>query len=865
MKRVFLSSLFFIFSFLSYGSHIVGGEMIYEYIGPGSSANTFTYRITLKLFRDQNCNNCAAMPVQVSIGIFNNDDGNEFPVKDQPHSVNKSREDAVPVNTIPSCVTNIPRLNYDVGYYVLTIDLPKNDNGYSAAYQTCCRVNPLRNVFNTTGTGGTGSTYYCEIPPFADNSPNFKTSIDLLCSKRQFTLDFSATDADNDSLVYAFSEAYNGGRAVDANNINPDAPPYASVRYINGFSLSTPLGEEASINSKTGIISGIAPMAGEYVVGVVVSSYRNGALINEHTKDFIINIGNCDLPGATLGPKPVTCDGFEVNFSNENNSTLNKTYFWDFGDPNSGPDNTSTLVTPVHKFSDTGVFVYKLIVNKGEACADSSTQTIKVYPGFFPGFISAGQCKNTPIRFRDTTKSVYGTVNKWSWNFGNSLVNNDTSNLQNPSYVYSDTASYTVRLIVSSDKGCIDTAYKNILVKNKPDFTLTHDTLICVIDTLELNAIGRGTVFWTPNYNINNQNSQSPLVSPDVPTTYYALLTDEFGCKGTDSVFVDVRRFVTLNAGNDTTICLGDEIQFTTTSDALSYIWTPGTFLNADNVKAPKVTPLSNTTYKVTGTIGKCKASDAINIKVVPYPLAKAGNDSSICLGTTARLHASGGSIYSWSPAFFLNNPNIADPVANPEKDIRYVVTVRDVLGCPKPVSDTVTIKVQNLIADAGPRDTAIVLDQPLLLKGTGGEVFHWTPSTGLSNPESSNPVSVISENQQYILQVSSSIGCVDTDTINVIVYKVAPGLYVPNAFTPDNNGKNDVFRPIPLGMKSLTYFKVYNRWGQLMFSTNEQLQGWDGKVNGKPQDAAVYAWIAEGVDYQNKVITKKGTVVLIR
>src|SRR5450432_1261341 len=107
--------------------------------------------------------------------------------------------------------------------------------------------------------------------------------------------------------------------------------------------------------------------------------------------------------------------------------------------------------------------------------------------------------------------------------------------------------------------------------------------------------------------------------------------------------------------------------------------------------------------------------------------------------------------------------------------------------------------------------------------------------------------------------------GCFDSDTINVTVYKVEPGLYVPNAFTPNSDGINDIFRPIPIGMKTISWFRVYNRWGKLMFSTAQIGKGWDGTFNGKAQDAAVYVWMAEGIDYLNKKVTKKGSFVLIR
>ncbi|MEO6327404.1 MAG: PKD domain-containing protein [Ginsengibacter sp.] len=866
MKKIFIVLLLTIYSYIAFASHITGGEMIYEYLGPGSQINTRTYRITLKLFRDENTTG-APMPASVFIGIFNNDNNSQFPANNQPFPVSiNSNDEAVKINPYPPCVKNAPPLDYHVGMYSLTIELPNNTKGYTAAYQTCCRVAPLNNIFinGSTGGGGTGSTYGCIIPPLIDSSPTFASSIDLICYNRDFTLNFSAADVDGDSLVYSFVEAYNGGNTQNANNVNPAPPPYSSVSYLSGFSATTPLGDLAAINPLTGVITGIAPLPGKYVVSVSVKSYRNTKYVGEHRKDFIVNVGDCDVPGAELLPKPVVCDELSVTFSNDNPSPQNQTFFWDFGDPKSGILNTSTMAAPLHQFSDSGVFVYKLVVNRGLPCSDSTTQIIKVYPGFSPGFTYAGNCKSTPIQFTDTSKSRYGTVDSWAWNFGDTQSTSDSSHLPNPSYLYTATNNYNAQLTVTDTKGCVGTATVTVVINDKPDFSITTDTLICTIDTLQLNATGTGTFFWTPAYNINNQNIASPLVSPDLPTKYYANFSDIYGCKGTDSVFVNVKSSVTLDAGSDTTICTTDTLLLAPLSDALKYEWSPANTLNNSSLKNPTATPLNTTIYSVTASIGKCQSTDAIIVKAVPYPFADAGDDSTICIGTSIQLSASGGSLYNWSPAFFLDNPNIAAPVANPINDIRYTVTVSDTSGCPKPVSDAIFIRVLSMVADAGPADTSVVINQPLQLNASGGEFYLWTPPVGLTNPNISNPIANLSNSQQYVVTVRQA-GCFDTDTINITVYKVASGLYVPNAFTPDNDGRNDVLRPIPIGMKTLSYFRVYDRWGKLVFSSSKLAKGWDGMFQGKPQTAGVYVWIAEGIDYLNKKVTKKGSVVLIR
>lgn len=848
----------------AWAAHIVGGEMLYKYVGPGINPNTSNYIITLKLFRDQ-LTTGASMPGDVFIGIFNNDDGTQFPAFKQPYDVFKSTEVPVQVDSFPPCISNAPILNYHVGIFILQVTLPDNIKGYTATYQTCCRVNPLANVYNAPGVGGTGSTYSCSIPGKPDTSPYFSTSVDAICRQKHFNLNFNATDDDQDSLVYSFVPAFNGGASQNASNVNPSPPAYNSVNYINGFSSDAPLGDKAILDPETGIISGVAPNVGKYVVCVAVKSYRNGILLNEHRKDFIVNVTDCDFAGVELDPKPVTCDGFSVSFSNDNNSPQNQTFYWDFGDTASGALNTSTLQSPSHIYTDTGVYVYKLVINRGQQCSDSATQIRKVYPGFFPGFTSEGRCINASIKFTDTTKSRYGYVSSWRWNFGDPSQSNDTSVIQNPSYSYSAVGNYPVQLTVANSKGCLKTIADTIDIIDKPIFNLTNDTLICSIDTVQLMSTGTGSIFWTPAYNINNQSSFTPLVSPKVSTTYSATLTETPGCFATHSVVVKVVNSVSLNAGNDSTICQTDTVRFNTVSDGLHFLWTPSATLNDNTAKNPLAAPLSTTTFHVIASIGKCNVSDDITIGVVPYPKPHAEYDTTLCFPASVQLHASGGNSYVWSPATFLNNPNINSPVATPSQSIKYTVAVRDVLGCPKPAYDSVLVLVEKIVADAGPRDTNVVVNQPLQLTGTGAEIFLWTPSTGLSDPNIANPVAKLSESQEYILRVQSAAGCSAKDTIDVTVYKVKPGLYVPNAFTPNGDGINDIFRPMPIGMKAIKYFKIYNRRGQLIFSTNQQNKGWDGTFKGSPQDADVYVWIVEGTDYEEQDIFQKGSVTLVR
>jgi gliding motility-associated-like protein len=853
-----------------FANHISGGEIIYEYLGPGSSANTKQYRITLRLFRD-NDGGGAVMPASVRIAIYSND--NSSAASGSPFTVNRISINAVPVDAPPPCMTNPPVLDYSVGIFSFIVDLPNNSNGYTASYQTCCRIFPLQNVSTQDQPAqGEGSTYVCRIPgsnqlPIGFNSsPQFVTQLAPVCYNNNFTLNFGATDPDGDSLVFYYCNAYNRGVATSSADVTPPPPPYQSVSYINGYSSSVPLGSLASLNIKTGLISGIAPPVGNYVVCVCINEYRNGVLIGNHRKDFILTVSDCNLAKATLDPKYTNCDLLStITFFNNTPSTNIQTYYWDFGD-----GNTSTETTPSHTYLVAGDYTLKLVVNRGLACADSATSIVKVYPGFFPDFTVAGQCKNTPIQFRDITTATYGFIDSWKWDFGDVGSPTNTSILQTPTHTYTTAKSYDVNFIVTSSKGCIDTVPKTIVITDKPSLELTNDTLICIIDTLQLNAIGTGTFLWSPNYNINSLVIPSPLVSPDVTTTYRVTLTDPFGCVGTDSVKVNVVSAVTQFAPNDTTICQTDGVVLKLISDALYYQWIEnpsGNTLNNPQIKNPIATPVTNTTYTVIGSIGKCTAQSGVAIKVVPYPNADAGADPSICFGFSAQLNASGGSAYSWSPVTFLNNPLIANPVSqNPTVSIRYIVAVTDTLGCPKPVNDTVLVNVIKIKADAGPSDTSVVLNQPLLLNATGSNNYLWDPPKWLSNIGVYNPVSFPQDNITYKVKVFNDIGCFDYDTIRVHLFKLDPSFYVPTAFTPNGDGTNDFFRPKAIGMKSLDIFRIYNRWGQLLFSSTDiEGRGWDGTFKGKGQEPATYVWYAQGTDYLNVKVNKKGYVVLIR
>jgi gliding motility-associated-like protein len=531
---------------------------------------------------------------------------------------------------------------------------------------------------------------------------------------------------------------------------------------------------------------------------------------------------------------------------------------WQWSNPStlSAPNAASTQAYP------TTTTTYTLTARWGNNCVVTPVKTVTVKP---LANANAGPDRSICAGQGTAALSASGG-NTYTWSPTTNLSN---PNIPNPVATPPITTTYTVAVGVT---GCSKTRKDSMVVTVSPlpSLSVTHDTLICTIDTLQLTGNGVGNFVWSPNYMIDNVNNQNPLVSPDIPTLYRVILTDANGCTKKDSVFVDVKAFVTLQIGPDTAICKTDGFILRNNSDALHYIWSPSTYLDDPTKKQPFAKPLTTIKYHVIGNIGKCQSQADINVKVVPYPSANAGKDTAVCFSTNGFLHASGGTNYLWTPATFLSNRFIADPIViAPFATIRYIVTVTDTLGCPKPGYDTVWVTVYpRVIADAGPADTSVVEGEPLLLHGTGGptgSTYLWDPGTWLTSTTIATPVSLPLDNIKYHLLVTSPAGCKGTDSINVRLYKLTESIYVPNAFTPNGDKNNDVLRPIIIGMKRLNYFKVFNRWGQLVFSTSDPEYGWDGTFGGKPQDPAAYVWVAEGVTYKNVVINRKGSAVLIR
>lgn len=346
---------------------------------------------------------------------------------------------------------------------------------------------------------------------------------------------------------------------------------------------------------------------------------------------------------------------------------------------------------------------------------------------------------------------------------------------------------------------------------------------------------------------------------------------DANGCISSTTAVVALNDTMRLSLWPDSTICFGSSITLIPQTNALTdtFKWTPAATLDFDNVRNPLATPTDTTTYTLNAKWGICQRTASVTVNVLHKPIPDAGKDTTICFKTNAVLNGSAGNLsggvnYAWTPADSLNTPNAPSTIVRIDTTRMFTLTVTDNYGCNFLVTDSVWVNMQpQLVVFAG-NDTTAMLSRPHQLLGSGGSNYLWSPAGPLNNPFIANPLATLSNDTYFSVLVTDAIGCQASDYVFIKVHE-GPTYYLPNSFTPNADGLNDKFIPIPVGIKSTDYFRVFNRFGQLMFETRQWMVGWNGMQKGKPAEAGTYVWAIKGIDKNGQIIEMKGTVILMR
>jgi gliding motility-associated-like protein len=253
-----------------------------------------------------------------------------------------------------------------------------------------------------------------------------------------------------------------------------------------------------------------------------------------------------------------------------------------------------------------------------------------------------------------------------------------------------------------------------------------------------------------------------------------------------------------------------------------------------------------------------------VTVFVFPPPLACAP-PIDICLNQTGQLDAascSQGLAYAWFPDPTLNPLNVPNPIASPTVTTTYSFTVTNG-NCP-PDTASVTVTVHSIPLVTACPDTTILAGVSVQLTSSGNGTRTWSPDTWLTPVSGSDPIATPWLTTTYIVTTVDSNGCRNADTVTIYVDDILT-LYVPTAFTPFTySNNNSVFYAYGVGVWEFEFY-IFDRWGTLMFKTNDIYTGWDGTYNGKMVQSDVYVWLAKARSITGKSITKTGPVTVVR
>ncbi len=596
-----------------------------------------------------------------------------------------------------------------------------------------------------------------------------------------------------------------------------------------------------------------------------------GGCINKTQKQIVVK-----GPQGSINYVPLSlCRPYQVKFVAHSTDAVS--YIWDFNDgvTVSGIDTTIT-----HTYQDSGKFVPKIILVDYVGCRVPVTGKDTVTNIFTnAGFTFADKvvCDKGDVSFINTTLSNDLLVN-YLWDFGD----NSSSTESNPVHQYTLTGTYYPSLSVAASYGCKSTYKSAVAVKvvNAPDMNILSSSNGCVPLTTTLQVLQTGADTSALNWKWTMANG-SIVEMQNPPEQVYGTAgiynlsltaTSSNGCSKTITHVIEAYALPAMKVTKDSLICKGQHLTLQTTG-AVSYNWSPAIELSCTNCAAPIASPITTTKYIVTGTSLKgCISKEAVSVNVKQPFTMTYSRPLILCAGQGKRIEANGASTYQWSPAKGLNSTTIASPTAQPDTTTNYRVIGTDDRGCFK---DTgfIELTVYPIPSVNAGEDKTINVGQPIDLDATVSDdvtAVNWTPTGDIfRNGRDGITVKPI-QNTEYTVEVKNTGGCTARDRVNVFVICNGNNIFVPNLFSPNDDGANDLFYPRGTGVFKIKSMRIFNRWGEVVFeknsfNSNDASAGWDGKHRGTKLNADVYVYILELICDNNSMLSFKGNVTLVR
>lgn len=600
--------------------------------------------------------------------------------------------------------------------------------------------------------------------------------------------------------------------------------------------------------------------------------------------DFEIRLAISDFtPTPQQGCLPLT-----VQFNNTSGFT--NQFFWDFGIWGS-----STQSNPSVTFTQPGVYPIRLIANDSLSCngSDTTIKFITVYEPPQASFTFSNVSCNNQVNFQNTSQQGGGLLNVFDWDFGDG----DSSSLSNPSHLYLNPGTYPVQFMVSDVNGCTDTIIQNISLNN---FTAQGNYVnSCGSNLVQFNLLTSGInsqlwLFNDPSSPGASSNLGNPTYTYSAPGNYVAQLIIFFGpgnnCSDTLNLNVSVVEKPEAVIGFEQLLCSNDfsfaDLSVPSNDSIISRSWNTGDgFSTSDSSFSHTFNPGTYVVQLIIQTAAGCIDTSEINLVIKDYEPFFASSDTGLCSPGNLNLLARGGDFYQWTPASLFDNPNSGQPSIN----VTTSVTVTVLIGRIQANGDTcsISVPIDISLSNAGTANAQLTAEPDsvflgqstnLILSGITGDPYLWIPSEGITSAGQGNYKVSPEESTTYSAVIRYDEFCYDTLNAKVFVM-VTPceegPFFVPNTFTPNQDGRNDVFRVKAYSMAQQEgfLFEIFNRWGEKVFSTDDPKNGWDGTYKNQNADQGVYAYYlyftcgesaSKKLNEGDKRI-KKGNITLIR
>ncbi|WP_160711549.1 PKD domain-containing protein [Chitinophaga solisilvae] len=567
-------------------------------------------------------------------------------------------------------------------------------------------------------------------------------------------------------------------------------------------------------------------------------------------------------------------------FTNTSAGTnANSTYQWDFGD--NSPVVTTADAT--HTYTTPDNYTVRLTVGEtGNSCSHSSFQTVYYFRADFTTGVSA-ICRGSKANYQVLNVPV-NLVESYTWQFGDGSSHTTTD--QSYTKTWMAAGVYDDRLIIKykDPAYCDDVVTKTANIRilaPVADFGLNSATCagqpVTFLNTSQPSPnIPIATWQWDLG---NGQKSaaQIPAATKYTSSGGYPVklvITDARNCQDsvTKTITINPTPYIRVSSPQPK-ICEGNSITLHAQSDG-NVQWLSGASLSCVFCTDPVATPVTNTRYlaEAANAYG-CTLRDSVDIAVVPKVNLTVSNDTFACYGSSIRLKATGAAIYDWTPVTGLTNNTIADPITTPIEDITYQVRGTNDPLCPMsaPLSVKVAVKAVPTI-NAGNDQTVTAGDIVRLMANGSSDIvkWQWSPADYLDNPASPFTTAAVRKSMTYSITGTNQYGCTKSDVMSVDLVCNTDAVFIPNTFSPNGDGVNEVFYPRGRGVAFIKSFRIFNRLGQEVFhrekiNIDDITAGWDGNFNGKPQAADVYIYFIEAYCDTNDFFTLKGNVTLLR